>query len=465
MVGRLPLRVLGGLLLAGAAALAVADPAADDSNGDDEPRLANLLFVTLDTTRPDHLGAYGYPRPTSPSLDRFAATATLFEDVTCSIPTTLPSHLTIFTGLTPDQHGVMANGVVPPANLVSIFDLLAARGHRTAAVVAAQVLAPKYLVGLGLEQIYYGDGRAPWALELPAQSVTAMAERWLETFGDEPFALWLHYYDPHEPYNPPPALAARFVRDPRSRIGGAVSTEFLRELNDDPERRAELSEADRERIVDLSNAEVCAMDYQLGRLLRTLSRRGLLERTVIVIVGDHGQAHGEHDYWGHGRQLLEPVVKVPLLIRLPGQDRGLRVAAPAETLDIVPTLIELYGLPRPASLSGRSLTPLLRGAAQADPPFRLVERRLFGDDPTALGMALYGADWKLTYYRERGVESFRLARAGAAGGLDGDGVVAAHGPEAALLAKLLALRPPQIVRPVDTSDETLKMLQALGYAQ
>lgn len=424
-----------------------------------------LLLITLDTLRADRLGAYGYSRPTSPVLDNFAETATLFQDVTCSMPTTLPSHLTILTGLSPAQHGVTRNGMVPSKDPVSIFDLLGEQGIPSAAVVSAQVLAEEYLQGLGLDEVFFGDGWSLGASQVSGEAVSRRAETWISERGEHPFALWLHYFDPHEPYDPEPAFAQRFVTGYDGPLGNSLETEWLVSLNNE-EVASRLTVRDQEHVSDLYDAEIAFLDAQLGRLFEFLKERGIWQRLLVVIVADHGQAHGEQEFWGHGERLLEPVIKVPLLIKLPYQDRGLRVSDPVQTLDIVPTPAALLGVEAPAGCSGRSLLPALRGDELETSPLRLVERRSYSSNPRRLGIALLGRDWKLTYYREDEGSEHHLGRPSGKGGLDGQNFYAPDAPGLQLLEEVLAERSSQGEEQTSPlSPERLEMLRSLGYIQ
>lgn len=425
----------------------------------------HLLLVTLDTLRADRLGAYGYPRPTSPHLDRFAASAFVFEDATCSMPTTLPSHLSIVTGLRPAQHGVFRNGVVPSRNLESIFDLLAAqRGAATAAVVAAGVLDERYLSGLGLAEVRFPARRRQF--QVPARVVTTTALEWLERHLERPpserspFALWVHYYDPHEPYTPPARFRERFARDDDPSLPNAMSTEALVALNRSPEPP---TEGVRRRVSDLYDAEVALLDHHLGRLFAGLERLGVADDTVVAVVGDHGQALGEEGFYGHGLRLLEPVVKVPMLLRLPGQGGGGRIRGTVETIDLMPTLEELFDLRGSAELPGRSLMPALRAEGDAGRRTRLIERRSYAEDPAALGVALHAGDWKAIYYRDLdGTERRFLGEA--ASGLDGVDRYRDSDPRARLLAAAVeAARREADREPAVLDDEQRRMLRALGY--
>ncbi len=437
-------------------------PAAGTAAGSTGEPPVRLLLITLDTLRADHLGVYGYGAPTSPALDAFARSATVFDDVTCSMPTTLPSHLTILTGLSPAQHGVTRNGVRPRGELTSIFDLLAGRDAHTAAVVSAKVLAKRYLAGLGLAEVVFGDGSAPKAFQVPGSVVTDQAIEWLSAHGGKPFALWLHYFDTHEPYDPPEPWAQRFAGDYDGPLG-ALPTPWLVSLNDEGVA-GRLSAADRKYVVDLYDAEIAFLDAELERLFAFLKRRGLWHETLVLIVGDHGQAHGENGFWGHGERLLEPVIQVPLLVKLPGQQSSARIGAPVETLDVLPTLAAFYGLEVPAGRSGRSLVEALRGGGEPAPGnARVIERRTYSSTPERRGVALHGGTWKMTVYRENDGTRYHLGRRRGTGGLDGEDFYAPGAEELRLLREVVAARPELEVAGSPLSPETLRMLRALGY--
>jgi arylsulfatase A-like enzyme len=438
------------------AILAVLLVAASCSREVPPPR--NLLLITLDTLRADHLGAYGYDRPTSPHLDAFAARSTLFEDALCNVPTTLPSHVSFFTGLPPALHGARRNGVEPDRDLVTLFDLLEARGLRTAAVVASGVLGPRFSEPLGPGEVLLP--RTKGQFQIPAERVNAEALRWLDAHAGERFALWLHYYDTHEPYDPPQPFREAFARPYDGLLPQALDVDTLVALNDDP--AVVLTAEDRRHIIDLYDAEVAYLDAQLGALFTALEERGLLESTAAVLVGDHGQALGEQDFWGHGLRLLQPVVRIPYMIRLPGQDEGRRVVAPVDSLDLLPTLVELFRLEAVEDLAGRSLVPALAGRPVASRSLRVVERRRFDEAPEAVAVALYGPGWKLVYDQEPDrppVTTF--SRDPAALDLD-----SGHRPDAAqrgLLDEALALVRSGAPPSGALDAETRELLEALGY--
>jgi arylsulfatase A-like enzyme len=419
----------------------------------------NLLLITLDTLRADHLGLYGYGRPTSPRLDGFAAGATVFDDALCNIPTTLPSHVSIFTGLRPAQHGVRENGQVATRDLTTVFDLLAERGFATAAVVASRVVDERYTAGLGFGEVSFAGGEHQY--QIAAEAVTARAWAWLERAGQGPFALWVHYYDAHEPYTPPVATLRALARPYSGPLPNRLSIPALLELND-PTRAAELTPADRAHVADLYDAEIAYLDGQVGALLDRLDASGLGADTLVAIVGDHGQGLGEQGFFGHGLRLLEGVIRVPFLLRVPGATPH-RVEGPVESIDLLPTLADYFGLAAPAGLPGRSLRPAVEGRSLAPPRLRIIERRSYPDQPEVLGVALRAADWKAVYYRdEDGSETRWLGRDP---DVDGANEYDPASPEARWLdAMVAALRQESAPRPPLGAEEE-RMLRALGYLQ
>ncbi len=189
-----------------------------------------------------------------------------------------------------------------------------------------------------------------------------------------------------------------------------------------------------------------------------------MDETAVVIVGDHGQAIGENGFFGHGLRLLEPVVKVPLIVRLPGRTAVARVTAPVETIDLLPTLLEVFGLDSPGELPGISWLPALDGRPLPRRRFRLVERRAYPEQPEVVGVALHGGDWKAVYYHdEDGAESHLLGRG--VGALDGPNLWDAGSDEAGWLdaarRALLAAESPS----AELDEDELRMLRALGYVE
>jgi arylsulfatase A-like enzyme/Tfp pilus assembly protein PilF len=299
------------------------------------PHDLNLLVITLDTTRADRLGAYGYATAQTPVLDRLAREGVLFEQASTSAPITLPAHSTLFTGRFPPAHGVRDNGgfYLDPAQL-TLAEMLREREVRTGAFVAAYVLDAKWGLDQGFDT--YVDnfdlskyrGISLGDIQRPANEVVDEALQWLDGARGGRFFGWLHLYDPHTPYEPPEPYRTRFRGRPY-------------------------------------DGEIAFTDSQIGRVVEYLERHALLDRTVVVVAGDHGESLGDHGEEAHGFFIYESVVRVPLIVRAPyASMRGRRVADPVRTVDVLPTALDLLGIPAPPTVEGRSLAPLMTGDAR-----------------------------------------------------------------------------------------------------
>jgi arylsulfatase len=293
----------------------------------------NFVFVTLDTTRADHLGLYGYFRDTSPALDAFGRQAIVFERSIVPMATTLPMHTSLFTSTQPLEHGVLANTTqggsrfVPSARLRSFAEVAGAAGWRTAAFVSSAVLARGSGIETGFEQF-----DQPEAEQRDAEATTRAALAWLASHPEGPFLLWVHYFDAHWPYAPPPAYAAMFSDGPELEDAIAarkIPRTVLRPL-------ASQSEETRASI-NLYDGELRFQDDQLARLLGALEARPDWEHTVVVIAGDHGEGLGQHGEAAHGGT-WEEQLRAPLLMRIPGEAPR-RVDTLIATVDVIPTLL------------------------------------------------------------------------------------------------------------------------------
>jgi choline-sulfatase len=322
----------------------------------------NLLLVTLDTVRFDHLGCYGNKGVETPGLDRLAREGLLVEQAVAVAPLTLPSHASILTGLYPPRHGVRDNSDFRlPAAVTTLAEHLKSQGYATEAVVGSVVLSSS----LGLEQGFdrYDEpaaipretaprGHALFrpVLERPAAAVTDAAIVALDQTGEKPFFLWVHYYDPHQPYAPPEPYARRFSGRPY-------------------------------------DGEIAYVDAQLGRLVDELSKRGLLDRTLVVVTADHGESLGDHGEETHGLFVYDATIHVPLLLRFPGSiPEGRRVDRVASGVDIVPTALDLMELPPLPGVQGVSFARAARGEAQGPRDAAYAEavyaERVYGWAPT-----------------------------------------------------------------------------------
>ena len=290
----------------------------------------NLLLITLDTTRADRLGCYGYGPAATPALDALASNGTVFEHAFSQIPLTLPSHCSIMTGRYPREHGVRLNGREALGDVhPTLADAFRSHDYRTGAFVASFVLDDRFGLARGFE-VYEDDVEptsaesSPLGWEQRADVVTDRALAWLNTLDDAPFFAWVHYFDPHDPY---------------------VSSMEYESEGRDP-----------------YDGEIAFMDEQIRRLTGWLNSTGLADRTLVVVAGDHGEAFGEHGERGHGLFLYNTTLHVPLIFVHPDAvEIGGRVSAIVEMVDIYPTVMELFGWASPAGLRSRSLAVALEG--------------------------------------------------------------------------------------------------------
>ncbi|NRA00126.1 MAG: sulfatase [Myxococcales bacterium] len=331
-----------GLCLLLATALASACNQRPDAAG------PSILVVTLDTTRRDHLGLYGYGRATSPNLDRFATEATVYTRAYSTSSWTLPAHASIFTGKLTAGHGArydpngpfrLTDGITGPevwkelrarglsAGEQTLAGRLSQAGWRTGGIVAGPWM--KKLFGLGTGFADYDDDGIEELNGRLARQVTERAIAWIDRRGSERFFLFLNYYDPHAPYAPP----AKFVRALDPTGDGAPP-------------------GDRERDVALYDAEIRSMDHELGRVLDHLRARELFRNMWIIVTADHGEFLGEHGKTDHGRGVFEEEIRIPLLVKKPGTRGGTRDDTLVQLTDILPMLLGSLGLEVPGGIHG-----------------------------------------------------------------------------------------------------------------
>jgi arylsulfatase len=316
----------------------------------------NLVFVTLDTTRADHLGLYGYFRDTSPALDAFGEHSIVFERAVMPMATTLPTHLSLFTSTQPLEHGVLYNTVfgaapfAPTPALRALADFASQAGWHTAAFISAAPLKR----GTGIEHGFQTFDQ-PEDPRRPGEDTTRAAVAWLSRQAPgTPFLLWVHYFDAHWPYAPPGAYFTMFSDD--AALEAALSARqvprtVVRPLA--PGRDG--SEATRVSA-NLYDGELRYQDDQLAKLLATLTARPDWERTAVVIAGDHGEGLGQHGEAAHGGTWNEQL-QVPLLMRIPGEPPR-RVTTLVTAVDVIPTLLGRLRVP--------ALDPILAQASGRD---------------------------------------------------------------------------------------------------
>jgi arylsulfatase A-like enzyme len=298
--------------------------------------MPNVVLITIDTLRADRVGCYGYKQAHTPNLDSLARQGVLFRTVVASVPLTLPSHCSILTGTYPPAHGVRDNvGYTLPAGRTTLAEIMKSRGYNTAAFVGAYVLDRKRGLDRGFDtysspfqaKTQTGGPRVVKlsTLERKAEEVVADAVEWLNKPGRNPFFVWIHLYDPHDPYEPPARFRA-LLRDPY-------------------------------------DGEVAYADFALGRLFDLLKAQGSTDRTLIVATSDHGESFGEHGEFTHGYFIYDTTLLVPLIIKAPaGRAVAPRsIETPVRSIDIAPTILQFAGIPVPPNMQGDSLLSLMQG--------------------------------------------------------------------------------------------------------
>jgi choline-sulfatase len=297
-------------------------------------RARNLLLVSLDTVRADHLGCYRYSAARTPSMDTLAQSGLRFERANTVAPLTLPAHSSLMTGTFPDWHGVRDNGgFYLDDDQLTLAELLRDKGFRTGGFVGAFVLDRRWGIAQGFDRYFdefdldkFANAAAMDMIQRPGSEVADRAIEWLRAEPKRPFFAWVHLYDAHAPYEAPEPFRSRF---PRSRNGAY-------------------------------DAEIAYADAQVGRLLEALRSDGRLAETLVIVVADHGEMLGDHGELTHGFFIYEGATHIPLIVSGPGVPVGV-VADQVRIVDVMPTALSLLGLPIPKQVQGTNLMPLARG--------------------------------------------------------------------------------------------------------
>jgi len=283
----------------------------------------NILLISIDTCRADHLSCYGYPRRTTPNIDQLAQEGILFTNVYTLAPFTLPAHSSMLTGTVPPYHGIRDNGSnkLGQSN-VTLAEILKGKGFYTGAIVSTFILDSKFGLHQGFD--YYNDrfekpGNTLDINERTGEEANRLAFEWLDRHKRERFFLFLHYYEPHYNYTPPEPFASSFQDN-------------------------------------LYAGEIAYTDYCIGQVIEKLKEMGLYESTLIIVTSDHGEMRGEHGERSHGYFIYQSVLKVPLIFKLPGNQKGKKIDDSVSIIDIVPTLYAVLGIKGPDHVQGQDLS-------------------------------------------------------------------------------------------------------------
>jgi arylsulfatase A-like enzyme len=344
---------------------------------DGAPERPNVLLISIDSLRHDHLGCYGYGRATSPNLDRLAAEGAVFEQHVSSSSWTLPAHAALFTALPDSGHGCTDVDRALSPRHQTVAEQFQAGGYATAGFFAGPFLHPGFGLGQGFDIYQDCTSNAAALAAKPASewgrdSATNRLshkdvanprtfdafQAWLARRDERPFFAFVHLWDVHYDFTPPPPWDERF--DPGYQ-GWVTGEDFFFDERIGPR----MEERDLEHLIALYDGEIGWTDTFLAKIRDELERAGVLDDTVIVVTADHGTEFFEHGWKGHRTTLYDEVIRVPLVVRYPRHvPGGVRVAAQTRSIDIAPMLLEICGLPALTDVAGESLLPLLRDPAR-----------------------------------------------------------------------------------------------------
>jgi len=341
------------------------------------------VVVNLDTLRPDHLELYGYARDTSPALSAFARDAVVFEQAIAQAPWTLPSQLSILTGLYPAGHGVRGLDQRLSTEVETLGTLLGRAGYLTRAIGDAGAMSSEFGFQHGFDSYWQTEQHRHDYLP----DLMRRFRQWFDVWTPENFLLFLHTYEPHEPYAPP-------QRDLEHYDADYTGTVFERFSFQGGRTHFDASERERQHLIARYDGEIRYTDRMFGEVMDQLKARGLYDRALILVMSDHGEEFGEHGGWLHGHSFYDELLRVPLLIKFPAGTIGpMRIAAQGEMIDVLPTVLEFLGVAIPAGLDGVSLLPRIRGegvqGSPGDTPYAISDRMAEG------GVSVRTAKYKL----------------------------------------------------------------------
>jgi choline-sulfatase len=438
------------------------------AGGCSRPATDSAVLIVVDTLRADHLGIYGYRRPTSPRLDEWAQRGVVFEHAFSTSPWTLPAFGSLFTGRLPSRHlaGTFTRDDPETApqkknfrklesSLPTLAEEMKRHGLATGAVISNAFLGPRFGVSRGFDTYDYHPSHQRRSRR--GDAAVDLALDWLDRQAGKPFFLTLHLFDPHLGYDPPPPFRGRFSGDvpetgkprvtdlmeirPLLRSGEGVDIDYLEALYDE---------------------EVLFVDFLLGRFLDELERRAILDRAVVVLTSDHGEEFLEHEDFEHGHSVYNELLRVPLILWGPQLEPG-RSDAPASLIDLYPTLLEAVGTGGPGGSPGRSLLTARAGKDRSSPRLLLAESTLYGPErraavrwpykltqkPWTDEVALFDLSTDFSETRDLAGERPEIARR----------------LTAALRAVLDDVEVDAAAEEAELDPETLESLRSLGYIQ
>ena len=317
----------------------------------------HVIVISLDTTRPDHLGCYGNPWISTPHLDRLAAESILFSNYMNVVPTTLPSHTSLFTGSYPHTHGTPQNGYTVNKMNVMLTEILKNAGFHTAGIIGSFALNSRFYFSQGFD--YYNEDYEKYAgtnrrtqNERSAQAVTDAAVHYLEKTGvPGRLFLFVHYFDPHKPFEPPPPYDTLYAWEDDTKSADGITVQYTCPHTLSEENWHASKEAARKYA-----GEISYMDHQVGQLIAYLRKKGILDNAILVVTSDHGENFWEHlPYFHHGTATYQTTMQGVCMIRMPNAaEGGTRIAEPLSSIAIMPSLVSYLSLPLPDGIDGRA---------------------------------------------------------------------------------------------------------------
>jgi len=338
----------------------------------------NLLLITLDTVRADHLGLYGYGQNTTPFLDKKSQDGVVFNTAITVISQTGPSHMSIFTGLYPKTHGLLDNNWIANQSLLLLPEILKEHGYTNAGFPSCFVVDDNRGFNQGFDYFDTDYGDPKYRSRRDANYVYASFSKWLDNNTAGKYFAWVHFYDVHRDYSAPEEFNNRF----ESRVVSKPGSDDVWDVRG-------------------YDGEIAYVDYYVGKIFDDLAAHNQLNKTIVVLVSDHGEGLGDHDYLEHSQRIWDEQLKVPLIILFPNKTfSGKRIKTPVQTIDIAPTIVDALGLSGIYSFQGRTLMPAVVGAGFPE-EYTYSERfhdrnELYNINRTQM-ICIRGFGWKYIY--------------------------------------------------------------------
>jgi arylsulfatase len=364
----------------GLCALPAVKPKEPAPKGDSPP--PNVVLIVVDTLRRDHLGCYGWKRPTSPRIDEFARQATLFTRSTSQAPWTTPAIGAILTSQYPSVLGIRRGVSALPDAAVLLPEMLRDHGYATGAVVSHSLCSKRWRFDQGFQS--FDESNVHSNDTVTSEGVTDRALEFVEAHRREPFLLWVHYFDPHGVYLAHPEFDFTTAPDYHGPVVSGMKFTDLTQIVD------RLTPADVDQLERFYDSEIAYTDRQIGRLLDGLRERGLFDTSCVVFTADHGEEFLDHGHVGHTNTLHHELLDVPLIVKVPGLEKGV-VDRPVASVDVVPTILDALHLEAPCRLTGHSLRRAADGSDDEVHP-------IFAETESKQGLSLRCAQvgpWKL----------------------------------------------------------------------